>query len=132
MACTGLTDPAACLPALSKLLGANPGCYDCLQQFLYDGGVAKCLAPFLSPTCNHEFTCYLGCTSATCGQCTADTDRTNCQRIVSTSGGDCFASTSGAYCSAAAFGGPAAFCNLDQIGDVGLWLAGVGAYYCSH
>jgi hypothetical protein len=130
MACTGITDPATCLPALSKLLASNPGCYDCLQQFLYDGAVAKCLAPFLSPTCNHELTCYSGCLTTTCGAC-SDANRASCQGTVSASGGDCFSSLSGQYCAAAAFSGPAAFCDLGRVNDVGLWLAGVGAYYCS-
>ena len=50
---------------------------------------------------------------------------------VSASGGDCAADISGAYCASAAYGGPAGFCNLQRIGDVGAWLKGVGAYYCS-
>jgi hypothetical protein len=129
-ACKGATSPASCAPALQMVAQTIPGCFDCLQQFLYDGAVAKCLAPFLSPTCNHQFTCYSGCQSTACGQCT-DAARSGCQSTAAGTGGDCASEVSGAYCAAAAFSGPASFCSLQGVGDVGAWLRGVGTYYCS-
>ncbi len=129
-ACSGLSDPASCLPLVKQFLGTNPGCFGCLQQFLYDGAEAKCLAPFLNPTCNHELTCYTGCLSTACGRCT-DANRGSCEATVTSAGGACYSVLSGEYCADAAFSGPGAFCELAKFADVGAWLRGVGAYYCS-
>jgi hypothetical protein len=118
------------MPALRMLLVQNPGCFDCMQQFLYDGAVAKCLSPFLSPTCNHHFSCYAGCLSTSCGKC-ASGDRSACESGASVSGGECGGELAGAFCAQAAFSGPAGFCDLANATNVGAWLRGVGAYYCS-
>jgi hypothetical protein len=128
-ACAG-SGGGACMPALRTLLASNPGCFDCMQQFLYDGAVAKCLAPFLSPTCNHQFSCYAGCLSTSCGRCAAG-DRAVCESGAADSTGECGSELSGAFCAQAAFSGPAGFCDLASAGDFGVWLRGVGAYYCS-
>jgi hypothetical protein len=112
------------------LLRSSPGCFDCLQPFLNPTGVAACLAPFLNSTCNHDLTCSLACTNVACGACPANGIEA-CQDEAFTASGTCRSYVNGNYCAIAAFGGPGAFCDLERIGDVGVWLQGVGAYYCS-
>jgi len=112
------------------LLDSNAGCYDCLQQFLNPGAAARCLAPFLSASCNHELTCALECSTDTCGGCSAGA-KSGCESTAFQAGEACSPYISGYFCARAAFGGPGAFCDAKTIGDIGLWLQGVGAYYCS-
>jgi hypothetical protein len=100
-----------------------------MQQFTYGGAVAKCLAPFLNATCNHALTCAVDC-SQSCADCPA-TGQKACREAAFASGGACNPFVSGQFCAAAASGGPGAFCDAERISDIGLWLQGVGAYYCS-
>lgn len=129
-ACPGLTSNAGCSSAVVSLSRSNPGCFDCLQQFLYDGAAVKCLAPFLTPSCNQALSCATECVNASCTQC-ASTDKQGCQDAAFQSGGACAAYINGYFCAQAAFAGPAAFCDIKTIGSVGGFLQGVGAYYCS-
>src|SRR5262249_43617087 len=111
-ACSGTTGGQACdTTALSRLVQTRPACFDCLQQFLYDGAVAKCLAPFLNQTCNHELTCFAQCTAQVCSKC-ASGDVASCRSSVAT--GACRDEISGAFCAQAAYGGPGAFCDPSQ------------------
>ncbi|MEZ4227823.1 MAG: hypothetical protein R3B89_01585 [Polyangiaceae bacterium] len=118
----------SCGPAFGLLLNRNPACYDCMLQFTGDDAYARCLAPFLSASCNHNLTCAAQCDAAACGQCGA-TDEDACGNQVFGSGGDCEDYLIGLYCNQAALGGPAAFCQFN--GDVGDWLLGVGNYFCA-
>jgi hypothetical protein len=121
----------ACQNGLAALLRSSPGCFDCLQQFTNTGGVASCLAPFINSSCNHDLTCSLACGDAACGSCPAG-DQSTCRNGAFTASGTCSSYVNGTFCASAAFGGPGAFCDVERIGDVGVWLQGVGAYYCSN
>jgi hypothetical protein len=103
-----------------------------MQQFLYDGAVAKCLSPFLSAECNNQLTCATSCTTATCGQCAA-TDQAACHSSVfkGNPAGQCQPYLNGLFCAQAAYSGPAGFCDPTKATDIGSWLQGVGTYYCS-
>jgi hypothetical protein len=115
---------------LNRLAQTRPACFDCLQQFFYDGAVAKCLAPFLSQTCNHELTCLAACTAQVCGKCAAP-DLAGCRSSAVAASGACGDQIAGAFCAQAAYSGPGGFCDPGQYPDTGAWLQGVGAYYCS-
>jgi hypothetical protein len=115
---------------MTALLNSNAACFSCLQQFLYDGAVAKCLAPFLSSDCNHELTCATDCSGSACGNC-AKTDQQGCQAGTFKAQGECSSYVYGLFCAAAAYQGPGAFCDPKNAGDIGVWLQGVGTYYCS-
>lgn len=117
----------SCGPAFGLLLNRNPSCYDCMLQFTGDDAYARCLAPFLSSSCNHSFTCAAQCNQAACGQC-SDAEQDACGNTVFGSGGDCEDYLTGLYCNQAAITGPAAFCQFN--GDVGDWLLGVGNHFC--
>ncbi|HEX4478109.1 MAG TPA: hypothetical protein VH142_23655, partial [Polyangiaceae bacterium] len=129
-ACPGKTAGTACNAQIQSLVKSNPGCFDCMQQFLFDGAVVRCLAPFLSATCNHDLSCSTDCTNTACGQCAAANEGT-CQTGAFQSGGECQGYVSGTFCAQAAFSGPGAFCNLSADSSIGVWLEAVGAYYCS-
>jgi hypothetical protein len=126
-ACQGSGNSQACQDAFSKLLGSDPGCYDCLVQFSTELAYARCLAPFLTPTCNHELTCALSCSNTSCGDC-PQPKKDTCQTEVFAPGGACRSFIGGYYCAQAALSGPAAFCDFN--GDVGAWIQAVGGYYC--
>lgn len=117
----------SCGSAFGQLLNRNPSCYDCMLQFTGDDAYSRCLAPFLSASCNHSFTCAAQCNQAACGTC-SDADQDACGNEVFGSGGDCEDYLVGLYCNQAAITGPAAFCQFN--GDVGDWLLGVGNYFC--
>ena len=129
-ACPGKTAGTKCTAEIQSLVMSNPGCFDCMQQFLFDGAVVRCLAPFLSATCNHDLSCSTDCTNTACGQCAA-ADQGTCDKDAFQSGGECQAYVSGTFCAQAAFSGPGAFCNLAADSSIGVWLETVGAYYCS-
>ena len=125
--CAGQNPGAACEQALNALLADNPTCYDCMLQFLaVDQSLVKCLAPYLSSSCNHDLSCALECSNQSCGQC--GTGEQQCRDQVFQSGGQCQTWVNGAFCLQAALGGPGAFCNFNQ--DVGAWLRTVGSHYC--
>lgn len=126
-ACKGAGGNTACGDAFQKLLSSDPGCYDCLIQFATDAAYVRCLAPFLTPTCNHSLTCALECSNTSCNQCPA-AQEDKCRDGLFAQGGACRPYINGYYCAQAALSGPAAFCEFD--GDVGQWIGKVGAYYC--
>lgn len=99
-----------------------------MLQFTGEDAYLRCLAPFLSATCNHSLTCASECSSVSCGQC-SDAASDACQNDVYGSGGACRNYIDGLYCNQAAIEGPGAFCQFD--GDVGDWLSAVGGYYCA-
>jgi hypothetical protein len=126
-ACKGDGSQPACGDAFSKLLGADPACYDCLIQFSTNSAYARCLAPFLSPTCNHELTCALDCSITSCSSCPASQEQ-SCRDEVFGQGGACRPWVYGYFCAEAALSGPAAFCEFN--GDIGQWIQKVGTFYC--
>jgi hypothetical protein len=128
--CAGTGTSSACTTGLSALARSNPACFGCVGQFLYDGAVVKCLAPFLSASCNESLTCATDCSTGVCSQCT-DANKQACQTAAFASGAVCNPYVAGYYCAAAAFGSSGAFCDAARIGDTGAFLQGVGAYYCS-
>jgi hypothetical protein len=126
-ACKGEGGNDACGTAFQALLTSDPGCYDCMIQFATESAYVRCLAPFLTPTCNHSLTCAVQCSNTSCGQCSpAQEDK--CRDGLFAQGGVCRPYVNGYYCAQAALTGPAAFC--DYAGDFGKWLANVGGYYC--
>jgi len=125
-----MSSSAGCTAQVVSLSRSNPGCFDCLQQFLYDGAAVKCLAPFLTASCNQALSCATECVNAACDQCPAG-ERRACDRQAFQSSGECESYITGYFCAQAAFDGPAAFCDIVTIGSVGGFLRGVGAYYCS-
>lgn len=118
-----------CGQAFQKLLQSNPGCYDCMLQFVADDAYARCLAPFLGENCNHQLTCAVQCGNTSCGQCSPSQEDA-CQDKAFGSGGACQPYVFGYYCAQAALSGPGAFCNWT--GDVGSWIKSVGGYYCGN
>jgi hypothetical protein len=103
-----------------------------LQQFTNTRGEVACLAPFLSVSCNHDYSCSLDCSNGACSTCGTTASESKCETDAFAANGTCRSYVNGNYCATAAFGGPGAFCDLQRIGDVGVWLQGVGAYYCSN
>jgi hypothetical protein len=85
------------------------------------------LVPYLTPGCNHDLTCAVFCSNGACSQC-SNPQQDACQQQVFESGGQCNPWVNGYFCAQAALSGPAAFC--DFAGNVGDWIAGVGAHYC--
>ncbi len=119
---------AGCGSAFGALLSTNPACYDCMLQFTDEDAYMRCLAPYLSPSCNHALTCASDCSDASCGQC-SDAAADACGEAVFDSGGACRSHLDGLYCNQAALEGPGSFCQFD--GDVGHWLMAVGGHYCA-
>jgi hypothetical protein len=129
-ACPTLSSSSGCTAQVVSLSSSNPGCFDCLQQFLYDGAAVKCLAPFLTAACNQALSCATECVTAACDGCSTG-EKQPCRDQAFQSGGECASYVTGYFCARAAFDGPAAFCDITTIGSVGGFLRGVGAYYCS-
>lgn len=129
-ACRGDASGGECGAWFEELLLSNPGCYDCVAQFSSDQAYVKCLAPYLSASCNEALTCAVDCSSATCGRCDASGVEA-CQSGAFEAGGACRGFVSGYYCASAALRGPAAFCDSSTLGgDVGAWLERVARHYC--
>ncbi|MCB9577865.1 MAG: hypothetical protein H6717_12660 [Polyangiaceae bacterium] len=125
-ACAGTSD--ACSKQFEKLLTSNPPCYDCMLQFAADDAYARCLAPFLTPDCNHQVTCAVECGNETCGEC-SDAEADGCSKYVFGKGGSCGEWINGYYCNQAALAGPGAFCKWNDA--LGPWLLSVGSHYCA-
>jgi len=126
-ACKGGGSGDSCGDAFQTLLKADPACYDCLIQFATEAAYARCLAPFLTPTCNHELTCALDCSNTTCSSCPASQED-QCRDGLFAQDGVCRPYIYGYYCAQAALSGPGAFCEFT--GDVGPWIQKVGTFYC--
>jgi hypothetical protein len=129
-ACPTMSSSPTCSAQVVSLSRTNPGCFDCIQQFLYDGAAVKCLAPFLTASCNQALSCATECVNAACDQCAAG-EKKACQDQAFQSGAVCAPYINGYFCAQAAFSGPAAFCDIVTIGSIGGFLRGAGAYYCS-
>jgi hypothetical protein len=131
-ACAGDGTKPACNMAFTSLFSQDAACYGCMSQFFGGQGYASCLAPFLSPECNHMTACSLDCENAACGGCADPTSTSSCYTQVFQKGGACLSFTNSYYCTQAAIAGPAKFCDLQQFGgDSGQWIKSVGTYYCA-
>jgi hypothetical protein len=129
-ACPGPDGGAAgCSASFQKLLATNPPCYGCLSQFFGTGAYARCLAPYLTASCNHALTCASACQTATCDGCPAAGAKA-CDSAVFDQGGECTPWIYGYFCAQAAIGGPGAFCDFSKVNDAGIWLEIVGQHYC--
>ncbi|MBX3126910.1 MAG: hypothetical protein KF718_09345 [Polyangiaceae bacterium] len=126
-ACQGSPPGPGCGQYYQTLLTSNPQCYGCLLQFTTDSAYSRCLAPFLTPSCNHDLTCALFCSNGSCNQCSPGQDP-GCRQQVFEQGGQCASWVNGYYCAQAALSGPGAFCEFS--GNAGQWIAKVGGYYC--
>lgn len=129
-ACAGKNPGPACESYLGSLASKSPGCFACVYQFVGGDGYARCLAPFVTRTCNHELTCAVQCSNSVCGSCSAGAARDACEKPLFDSAGACSGWVGGVLCAQAAFSGPGAFCNYEAYGGVGDWLAAVGGHYC--
>lgn len=126
-ACAGTTATQACTNAFQMLYQDNPACYGCLLQFSGDDAYPRCLASFLTQSCNHALTCAVDCSNTACGGCSSSQD-SQCRDDVFASGAACTPWVAGAYCAQAALEGPGKVCEYQN--DVGKWFASVGAYFC--
>ncbi|MCC6217852.1 MAG: hypothetical protein IT376_23540 [Polyangiaceae bacterium] len=114
-----------------QLLQSNPLCYDCLTQFATERAVVRCVAPYLSPDCNHALSCAVECGNESCGSC-PESEQDACSDKAFEGQGQCRPWVQGYFCLQAAYSGPASFCDWDSYGgSFGAWLAGVGAEYCA-
>ncbi len=129
VACKGPDPGQPCFVALQKLLVQNAACQSCLLQFTGNDAYARCLAPYLTASCNHELTCAVECSDAVCGQC-ATSQKKACSDALYSSGEACAPFTAGVWCASAALGGPGAFCDYPKNQDAGQWLRTVGEHYC--
>ncbi len=118
-----------CNDQFEKLLSQNPGCYDCMLQFAADDAYARCLAPFLTPSCNHQLSCAVECGNVSCGDCASSAEQDKCSSTVFAKTGVCREWINGYYCNQAALAGPGWFCKFDD--NLGPWLLAVGSYYCA-
>jgi hypothetical protein len=101
-----------------------------MLQFAADDAYARCVAPYLDQMCNHALTCALDCVQASCDRCPNGREAA-CQSATFMDKGQCRSYVGGYYCAQAAEQGPAAFCDFDKYGDLGLWWQAVGQAYCA-
>ena len=88
MACAG-SDPRRGLQRsiFQRLLQANPACYDCLLQFTGEDALVRCVAPYLTPHCNHDLTCAVDCSNGALRlQCPAGQSELAAPRLSSRAG----------------------------------------------
>jgi hypothetical protein len=128
-ACAGQSPGPACTRYFESLLRSNASCYDCMLQFAGPDAYTRCVAPFLTPGCNHDLTCAIDCSDASCSGCSASNEA-SCQARVFEQDGACRPWTNGYFCLQAAIEGPGRFCDFDQYGDVGRWWQAAGQHYC--
>jgi hypothetical protein len=128
-ACTGGGTSTACAQFFQRLLSANPRCYDCMLQFTGSDAYTRCVAPFLTQSCNHDLTCALDCSNVACDRCPTAQEGT-CRQLAFDAGAQCNAWINGYYCLQAALGGPAEFCDVERYAGAGDWLRAVGEQYC--
>lgn len=128
MSCQGNPTPSSCNTWFQKEQVANPQCFKCLSQFIGPDAYAKCLAPYIDTTCNHELTCALDCYYDACLPCPQG-QMNQCQNQVFSGGGTCISYIDGLYCALNAQFGPGSFC-FSGGNDYGVWLHGVGGHYC--
>ncbi len=126
-ACSG--SASGCNSAFQQIFQKNPSCYDCMLQFVGDDAYTRCLAPYLSPNCNHDLTCAVRCGNTACGDCSPSA-QDSCQTQVFGQGGECQSWVNGYFCAEAALSGPAVFCDFN--GDSGSWIKSVGSHYCGN
>ena len=131
-ACAGGPASIGCQAYFQFEQATNPSCASCLLPFdvpFDGGGLAICLAPFVSPTCNHATACLTNCTDVSCQQCPPG-QFNQCRQDVRNN--QCSSFVQDSLCAASAFLGAGAFCNpLNYQGNYGRWLQGVGGHYCS-
>jgi hypothetical protein len=126
-ACNGTPTSPSCGQWFQNEKATNPLCYTCVFQFTGTDAYAKCLAPYIRHTCNHELTCTLDCMNQACGQCsTQQVDQ--CQNDIFQGGGTCSVYTQGIWCAQDAINQKAPFCGSGP--DTGDWLRAVGNHYC--
>jgi hypothetical protein len=128
-ACSGGPDSAACQSFFAFEQATNSACASCLSPFdvpLNQGtGIFRCVAPFVTSTCNHETGCAGDCVTTSCSQCPAG-GLLACESSVVT--GQCATYFRQSQCALFAIFGAASFCNPQ--GGFGSWLGNVGTHYC--
>ena len=128
-ACAAGAHTAGCQAYFAFENANNASCGSCLAQFDYDfvetRGIAKCVAPNVSATCNHNTGCAADCTTSSCTSCTS-ANESACESQVRT--GQCLTYYTQSLCIATGLGSTPS-CN--PAGKTfGAWLQGVGAHYC--
>ena len=129
-ACSGGANTTTC----NSFFGAlSTACSNCLQPFDVDfvaqGGIRACVAPYVDATCNHNSACIVDCTAESCFGCADSATTLQCETQVQS--GTCASYTQADACVATALAGTAAICNpVTYQGNFGAWLQAVGAKYC--
>jgi hypothetical protein len=102
-----------------------------MLQFASDDAYARCLAPYVTDSCNHSLSCAVDCVQTSCNNCSSTGRRSACEDAAFTDAGECRAYVPGYYCAAVAVQGPGGFCDFDRYNDLGQWWQAVGQTYCS-
>jgi hypothetical protein len=137
-ACAGGLDSKACTSFFTVEAGQNSACASCLRALVLppSGSLDSCLAPYVSPTCNHEMACENDCVQQTCGSCPDTQSYFGCTALVlggPDPAGACFAygmAPGDCVGAALANGSPGSFCSLGNYTSVGTWLQGEAEHYC--
>jgi hypothetical protein len=131
-ACSGGAHTASCQAFLQFENQTKPTCGSCLTTFDADfqelNGIFECVAPFVSPACDHATGCVRDCETQSCAMCDA-ASVAQCQ--TDARNGQCQQYFQGAQCVVQSLFGSASFCNPNNYqGNFGAWLQGVGGHYC--
>jgi hypothetical protein len=134
-ACAAGADAASCVAFFQFEQTNSPSCYSCLSPFDQPlsqsefNGIFKCLAPFVSASCDHDTGCATDCQNLSCNQCSGQAATDQCRFDVTR--GECASNFAAASCVQTALGGAGAFCNPQNYSfNFGAWLQGVGGHYC--
>jgi hypothetical protein len=133
-ACAGGANTDSCNAFLNDEGFQNSACQTCLEAFDYDfveqTGVALCLAPYLSATCNHASACMADCVESSCYSCSDNASTEQCDGQVQA--GACAQYFAAGTCVTQALAsGSGALCNPAKYqSNFGAWLQAVGQAYC--
>lgn len=134
-ACAAGANGASCDAFFQFEQTSNPQCFACLSPFKVPfstsefDGIFRCVAPFVSSTCNHNTGCATDCQTTSCTQCSTQAAMDQCRFDVTR--GQCASAFQQVTCIQSALVGAGAFCNPGNYNfNYGAWLQGVGGHYC--
>ena len=136
-ACMSGPDTGTCVAAFAVLAGQNPACAACItpfdEPFNQLRGIYRCVAPFVTNTCNHSTGCAVECQDTSCSQCPAGSED-QCRNQVN-NGGQCATFVAQTACVGPAVG-PGNLCSPITYGappnNFGPWLRAVGDHFCGN
>jgi hypothetical protein len=134
-ACASGAYSTSCFNFYNYEYSQNPPCGSCLQPFDVafqdQTGLATCVAPFVSATCNQDTACTSDCTVSSCSSCPDQMTYDQCRAAVDASTGQCATwSNPATQCEQQAYSAAGSFCDPSKYSNFGTWLQGVGKYYC--